>query len=1123
MIDFNKYFKIPDILTPKKKDTDIIAKAGVHNSPIVISDWKGVFSNANPERIKDEFLVECQNLKPEYGNLNKTFGIGALIATGYTNTGSYTTENLFTFIESHLTTPDDYMVFLVEYEDTVGTVKIVKWTGAAWSQVTTTNTYYHDETGGATVRNPIFQDHDILRILPGARGLVVTNEARGIWYGYINRKFFDENYAPTAAFYSYDTEVAKPDINWTCENITDTGISCFTSGVAYYYRFSAVYDGVQESLLSNEFVMFRPTAANQYPVLQSENLTKTAFNKRITAIKIYRSERVNDGYTLLHTIELQRLASDITDNTLGVLLGLSYAYVPILSNYWFDASVTYQLNIKSLDDSTYYKKAIVNPSTNSGTVGGGTGITGISSGAGGKALFDTVAAHGMTATNYVTIANCSEAVYDGTHYILAVTATSFTIDFAYTVGDAADDGDWYECINGEDTFQYNAATCAFNAWNTAWELLNAADTVLAEGTESCYTGNKSAIFNNTTLSKGEYSGGLFFLASKFGATTTAESAGGGYNTKFTSAAHGLTAGQHITLFGFTGASNYNGTYLIISADTNTFTLYLCAYNAGYDATGSWATSWEETKRILDDNSEKAIHFSDTLSTGAATASWLLLKPSTGMYIWYGGTTSVFCRFYDIFKTTIGTSPPLEGATINEVNGRFAKVIGDRLWQGYIVLDPGGKAESHPEWISYSELNQLDITPNSTSSNPGGNILRLRDVEGGVITGIFEVFGNPVFTKEQVIAQINYKRDPSNPNYWEVTRSIHNIGNIAPLGGIEVLGDLYVVYRDGIYRLRPNNLAETDTTPTETLRITEPIRDVFLALGDGKANIQAGYDPLKSEIVYKFSSTEVWAYNVITETWREIDTDTTISYMATDQNANLIVLNASTNKVYTFNASESVPFLVQTKTFSIDELIEKSVRYVVVTYKCSDPLLCRVYDPEENIASGYIQRDVDYYVKDYTTVVYNGTTYHNGDIFKGIDGDFKYTTTGSGTVKCIWQYELPENTYIDKYKIAPRFNTKKFTVELSSGIWGIIGVNATSETFTVRGDMRNFFPAAGTFQVVSSTGNDGNWTVTSSTYSDGTDLTTITVTGNITNATADGIIKITSSNAAQIGQIYIEHD
>ena len=72
-------------------------------------------------------------------------------------------------------------------------------------------------------------------------------------------------------------------------------------------------------------------------------------------------------------------------------------------------------------------------------------------------------------------------------------------------------------------------------------------------------------------------------------------------------------------------------------------------------------------------------------------------------------------------------------------------------------------------------------------------------------------------------------------------------------------------------------------------------------------------------------------------------------------------------------------------------------------------------------------------------------------------------------------------------------------------YAITAVNTTTETFTFQpsSDIRASFPDGSEFTVEGSTGNDSQWVVSSTAWS--SPNLTITVTGNITDATADGTV------------------
>ena len=202
----------------------------------------------------------------------------------------------------------------------------------------------------------------------------------------------------------------------------------------------------------------------------------------------------------------------------------------------------------------------------------------------------------------------------------------------------------------------------------------------------------------------------------------------------------------------------------------------------------------------------------------------------------------------------------------EANGDFARLIAGRVWVGgNLVLNPGdkdsdAKNEEHIDGTVCSNFQQYDVFPTA-------NLLLWPDEEGGALTGIASLFNNPVILKKQAIFWVDAKGHPEDMSLWGRLESSHNIGNIAPHGFVEAMGSLYVVYYDGIYGLRANNLAPSDQTPTEKLKISDAIGDVFEALTmTQKENIEGIYHQATSEILWKLGGVG-WAFNVLTGAWR----------------------------------------------------------------------------------------------------------------------------------------------------------------------------------------------------------------------------------------------------------------
>ena len=121
--------------------------------------------------------------------------------------------------------------------------------------------------------------------------------------------------------------------------------------------------------------------------------------------------------------------------------------------------------------------------------------------------------------------------------------------------------------------------------------------------------------------------------------------------------------------------------------------------------------------------------------------------------------------------------------------------------------------------------------------------------------------------------------------------------------------------------------------------------------------------------------------------------------------------------------------------------------------------------------------------------------------------------GGSSVSALF-YDQRDDTWPGAMGTALKWWTRLFNTQnhndISSNIellsWVITEANTVSNYFKVAGDQTTYFPAGHRFDVRASTGNDSGDTpyiVASSVYAAG--FTTINVTGNIVDATADGTI------------------
>ena len=192
-------------------------------SLIVITDMKGVITNADPMDIPNENFTVLKNLRPYHGKLLLTKAFGNKITADQT---PQVFDNLFTYIHPELTSDSlagrVYIGVYINDSTKVVTLYGHDTAAAEWLTIddpsvtavsledfdaTLLETIYH-----ANLKNPIYVHNNILRILPGATGLPDgTNEGKGIWIGYIDRDYFDGQWSPSALFYARPTNVDAPD------------------------------------------------------------------------------------------------------------------------------------------------------------------------------------------------------------------------------------------------------------------------------------------------------------------------------------------------------------------------------------------------------------------------------------------------------------------------------------------------------------------------------------------------------------------------------------------------------------------------------------------------------------------------------------------------------------------------------------------------------------------------------------------------------------------------------------------------------------------------------------------------------------------------------------------------
>jgi hypothetical protein len=708
-------------------------------------------------------------------------------------------------------------------------------------------------------RNPIVMDSGILRFLPGAVGSVGANEAKGLWYGYIDRDYYD-GLVSIDGLRAYD-KTPLPPAKATQDDVAVSIIAFVGIGggaVETYLRYSYVYDGIEESFLSEAYTADLLAAVDKAVFrlrLYDGTETNPRSSARITAIRIYEM----DGTSSLATGEL------ITE--------ISLTLPTTRNNY----SVTGYAN----------KYVLINEAVSPAPVGENTGvISGVGAGGVGEIEVTSSTVHGLEAGDFVTQAGTTD--YNGQYEIQSVIDT-----YRYVVNDtfvSNQTGTWGQ-------YDYFAHTSGGADYQT--------------------------IESVTTLDVG-------YLLKLHADYAGAESIDGPWYLS-----HQGTVG---TQYDFNATSNGSyGPNIIIDPNVDFTELSVLNLTVCSSSTAGIVGHVGDASNNLEITSVK--EHAVLVSSVSNALSSFKYDINAHPYVFYLSGGSYYLTSILDFSLNDGSAYALTGSPSIKVNPDFSSIMAGRLFSLTNVLDPGGENEDQSASLCYSEVGQYDVTPVS-------NLIKFNDREGGGGTGLEEIYGRPVVAFKQGLSLMRVS-DPD-PANWTIAESPHNIGNIAKQGMVSALGTVYVCYYDGIYGLTANNLAETDSTPTERLKITTKIEDKYLALYQSQKEAIVGeYDQSKNEILWQLGA-EQWAYSTNDQSWREIVqyrtgvTPTTIDIITIDENADLMFYDEGDGAVRSFTKPAAVASLMKSKVYNIATERDELLRYMWVFNPYSDAMTITPY-------------------------------------------------------------------------------------------------------------------------------------------------------------------------------------
>lgn len=691
-------------------------------------------------------------------------------------------------------------------------------------------------------KNPIIMENGIVRFLAGAIGvdpLTSLIEAKGLWYGYIDRDYYDELYSPTAGFLAYDKTPLTP-IEYPNSALTPQTSGVLVSGEKYL---------IVEMKGSDDFSNVGASGAVGYTgeVFEATGTTPTVWT---------------DGSPLL----LQQQALDLEmagwGNEETRYVRYSYLYDGTQESLLSPAFYTKTLTAV---DKAYFKLKLYDATLLN--VRSSSRITGMN-------IYSMSGSQASAVATLIRSINFTLKAEDRPLY----STTGKTGLYVWVKSGGGTPILNKYIGNADQTAIYRQIT-ALTVLDDGWLLETDAPTTLAS----------ASAFD-----------AQYFLSP----TGTTGSGGAGYDS-------GFYGGRSVLIDTSVDFRGLNPIGLAV-ASVKTDGEQVFSSEAGAVASDNTMNVLQVARYALEIDAEY-VSAGDELVT-------FRYHLDTQPYVFYTLSGAYYLFGILDFINTQGDDYNLQNVKYIKVNPDFAKVMSGRLFTLSSILDPGGEGEERLDALGYSEVEQYDVIP-------VGNLKKFNDREGGGGTGLEELYGRPVVAFKQGISIMEVS-DVS-PANWTISESPHNIGNIAKRGMVSAIGTVYVCYYDGIYGLTANNLAETDKTPTDRLKITQDIEDKYQALTQTqKEAIVGAYDQAKNEILWTLGS-EVWAYSTVFKVWREIDQTPDIDIITLDEDADIMFYDEADDSLRSFTNESAVASSMITKKYNIAIERDELLRYLWV--------------------------------------------------------------------------------------------------------------------------------------------------------------------------------------------------
>ncbi len=661
-------------------------------------------------------------------------------------------------------------------------------------------------------------------------------------YQYIDRNYFWNSAIKTFTDHDYDDTAPDNDDASMVLSIAEETTSGGTLDNAntYYYKFVPVFDGNQEAPLTANYISNQPASAGDdttHIITATFSDVDTAWNERLTAYKVYRSTAYGGPYYHIATVS----TLDNTDSNLNYQAGAACGYGLYASGEsWSDYSskqvaidgVNYTINANSTD--------VLSTTAEISSKKWGDAEWGIID----SNIFNANCGSSFNTDNYTdwTIVNATFVrsgvnKYKGSYSgLLSASAAGYVTAQFYM------------------TSVTNSASYYIHCWifsvSGTWKL------------QASSNGSDWTDIGSNASASWAFVGGSFTTSSTTLYVKVLESSVAGSESCYVDS---LVIGKKQA----SGSTGYCGINTVIDGDLSLDREDIHAdwrVMVGGDTDGNDDSTL--AIKTVANNVEKAIKAdSDFAGNSLGNDQKLYLCKN---YIWQStaNANEVELKFYDT-NLLEGSRHPL-GETNIEVNYKYAVYVGSRLYVGNVTLDPDSEAEEHKDWIMFSESTQPDVIPIV-------NYIQVKDLQGGEITGLAEMFGDLVVFMERGIYRLSVPSD--DPSSWSLVEANENVGCIAPNSIEMVEGAVFFAGYDYLYMLTPN---------FEIFPVTLTIRDDY----QGYANLENTrtlYDTKKKRLLCRFGDEQnsIYALDLMAarngqEVWNTLNITTDVEFFTIDE-------------------------------------------------------------------------------------------------------------------------------------------------------------------------------------------------------------------------------------------------